>query len=67
MEEITLLKFTQHNDLRSALIATGDAHIEEANQHGDRFWGTVDDQGENMLGIILMKVRDKIRSRDVEK
>ncbi|MCK5605676.1 NADAR family protein [Candidatus Pacearchaeota archaeon] len=60
MLDISRLKFKTAG-LRAMLLETGDAHLEEANQWGDRFWGTVDGEGENHLGKILMKVRDEIR------
>jgi ribA/ribD-fused uncharacterized protein len=47
--------------LRQALLATGNAVLEEGHV-GDKFWGTVDGKGENMLGKLLMQVRDEIRS-----
>ena len=54
-------KFTQHADLAGRLLATGDAHLEEANTHGDRVWGTVDGHGSNLLGVLLMQVRGELR------
>lgn len=51
----------QHYDLAQKLIATGNAYLEEGNQWGDKFWGTVNGNGENMLGKILMKERDILR------
>lgn len=53
-------KFTQHAQLAGRLLATGDAHLEEGNRHGDRVWGTVDGVGENRLGRALMQVRDEL-------
>lgn len=47
--------------LSGQLLATGDAHLEEGNTHGDRFWGTVMGLGENHLGKILMQVRTELR------
>ena len=48
-------------DLQAKLLATGDAYLEEGNTWGDRIWGTVDGEGENRLGKILMQVRDEAR------
>lgn len=62
MEEIILAKFLQHPSLAKKLLATGDAHLEEGNHHGDTTWGTVDGQGKNWLGKILMSVREKIQN-----
>lgn len=52
-------KFDQHNDLKDKLILTGNAHLEEANSWGDRFWGTVNGEGKNFLGKLLMELRDE--------
>ena len=48
--------------LAARLLATGAAHLEEGNTHGDRFWGTVNGQGENWLGRILMEVRSELQA-----
>lgn len=50
--------------LRKWLLDTGDAHLEEGNDWGDDYWGTVNGVGENKLGKILMKVRDEIRQAE---
>lgn len=60
MQEICFAKFTQNPHLRAKLIATGSQYLEEGNTWGDRIWGTVDGQGQNMLGKILMGVRAKL-------
>jgi ribA/ribD-fused uncharacterized protein len=57
MEQCVRYKFTHNAELRSALIATGDAYLEEGNDWGDRVWGVYQGVGENRLGRILMKVR----------
>ena len=56
-------KFGPGTSLAERLIATGDAHLEEGNRWGDRFWGTVDGAGENHLGRLLMQVRAELRER----
>ena len=63
MKEIVLAKFCQHPKLAQKLLATGDAPLEEGNHHGDTTWGTVDGQGKNWLGIILMLVREEIKKQ----
>lgn len=60
MREIVRAKFTQHEDLRAALLATGDAPLEEGNTWGDRTWGTVNGKGRNLLGQILMDIREEL-------
>ena len=54
-------KFTQHEDLRSVLVGTGDALLVEFSKK-DHFWGNGGDgSGRNMLGHVLMKVRSELR------
>jgi N-glycosidase YbiA len=56
-----LAKFSQHPDLRSRLLATGDLPLVELSQ-SDRYWGrTGEGQGLNMLGQLLMSVREELR------
>jgi len=61
MKAILNHKFADKSELARWLIATGDAHLEEGNRHGDLFWGTVDGKGENHLGILLMQRRAVLR------
>lgn len=61
MYEICICKFMQNPELRDALIATGNRLLIEDNTWGDYFWGTVNGQGENQLGLILMDVREKLK------
>lgn len=63
MEEIVYEKFSQNDGLAIKLLETGDATLIEGNNWHDQYWG-VDletGEGENKLGIILMRVRDRIR------
>jgi len=61
MREAILAKFTQHEDLRELLLATGDAKIIEHTTNDD-YWGDGGDgRGKNMLGRILMDTRTKLR------
>jgi ribA/ribD-fused uncharacterized protein len=53
-------KFTESTDLRTRLIATGDAELIEGNPWRDQFWGVYTGIGENHLGKILMQVRAAI-------
>lgn len=46
-------------ELHAKLLATGTKHLEEMNWWGDTFWGTdKEGKGENMLGRLLMEVRE---------
>lgn len=54
-------KFAQHDDLTKLLLDTGDAKLVEHTAN-DAYWGDGGDgSGKNMLGIILMQVRDELR------
>lgn len=62
MHEVVLAKFTQHSDLRTILLATGDAKIVEHTENDD-YWGDGGDgSGKNRLGRVLMRVREELRS-----
>ena len=61
MEQCVRYKFTHHSDLAQKLLATGNAYLEEGNTWKDRIWGVYQGQGENHLGIILMKVRAELQ------
>ncbi len=61
MESLVRLKFRNPN-LAEALLATGDAILEEGNTWGDRIWGVdTSGRGENHLGKILMRIRNEMR------
>ena len=62
MEEIVLAKFWQNPGLRMKLLLTEDIFLEEGNTWGDTFWGTCGGVGENHLGKILMKVRERLNT-----
>lgn len=62
MRQIVSEKFRQNPDLKEKLINTGDAYLEEGNTWGDRIWGTVDGRGANLLGQILMTLREELKS-----
>ena len=47
MYEIVLAKFTQNEQLRIALLNTGDAELIEGNTWGDTYWGVYNGQGHN--------------------
>lgn len=62
MKDLITAKFEQNADLREKLVSTGTEYLEEGNTWGDRVWGTVDGKGANLLGEILMEVREEINS-----
>ncbi|MFN4258036.1 MAG: NADAR family protein [Gemmataceae bacterium] len=61
MRKVVMAKFTQHDDLRAILLATGDVELIEHTTN-DSYWGDGGDgSGRNMLGRILMEVRERLR------
>lgn len=64
MRDVLLAKFTQHDDLRQVLLSTGDARLVEAARVANgvnRTWGEVNGKGLNMLGVLLMELREELR------
>jgi len=63
MERVVMAKFSQNSDLADQLLQTGNARLVEGNTWGDTLWGVYKGRGYNWLGEILMRVRDKLRSK----
>lgn len=63
MREVVLAKFTQHAAIREILLATGDAEIVEHTTNDDYWADGGDGHGKNMLGKILMSVRDELGAK----
>ena len=62
MREALVAKFTQHDELKSLLLSTGEAKIIEHTEN-DSYWGDGGDgSGKNMLGRLLMEVREKLKT-----
>lgn len=53
-------KFRDHPQLAQELRETKALYLEETNYWGDEYWGVCKGKGVNMLGAILMEVRDAI-------
>ena len=67
MRKVLKAKFSQHEDLKKLLLSTGNARLVEAGRTDNavnRTWGEVNGKGQNMLGVLLMEVRDEIRSQE---
>lgn len=67
MRLVLRAKFTQHEDLKNLLLSTGSARLVEAGRTDNpvnRIWGEVNGKGQNMLGVLLMEVRDEIKYRE---
>ncbi|MBC8115397.1 MAG: NADAR family protein [Candidatus Saccharimonas sp.] len=59
-------KFTQISDLKTLLLNTGDAELIN-HSDTDSYWADGGDGGgRNMLGVVLMEVRDELRRSPVE-
>lgn len=71
MTDIVHAKFEQNKDLAEKLCNTDTAFLDEGNTWGDRIWGTVNGNGKNLLGHILMSERDYLKGQmkynDIEK
>ena len=64
MLEALRAKFTQHEDLRTLLLSTGEARLVESatvDNEVNRLWGEVNGRGQNMLGQLLMELRTNLR------
>ena len=62
MRKAVRAKFSQHEEIRAVLLGTGNAEIIE-NAPGDYYWGRgTRGTGKNMLGIILVEVREELRA-----
>lgn len=66
MRAVLHAKFTQHDDLRNLLLATGSARLVESttiDNPVNRLWGEVNGVGKNMLGELLMELRAQLSRR----
>ncbi|KDR84174.1 hypothetical protein GALMADRAFT_236867 [Galerina marginata CBS 339.88] len=62
MEEVLLIKFKQHPDLRIKLLGTREAERIIYTEPDD-YWGIgFNGQGQNMFGRALVRVREKLRT-----
>jgi ribA/ribD-fused uncharacterized protein len=68
MRAVLRAKFGQHPDLAELLLSTGNARLVESatvDSKVNRVWGEVKGVGQNMLGIILMEVREELRTQQI--
>jgi predicted NAD-dependent protein-ADP-ribosyltransferase YbiA (DUF1768 family) len=61
MRDLLIQKFSQ-DPFKAALLATGDAYLEETNHWGDVYWGVCNGVGQNRLGHALMEIRADLMS-----
>ena len=67
MRPLVFAKFEQHPELMAKLLATGDRYLMEGNYWHDNYFGVCcckrchdsGEQGSNLLGRILMEIREK--------
>ena len=65
MYRAVLKKFQTHSQLKNLLLSTGDEELVE-NTTGDYYWGCgKNGSGKNMLGQILMRVREELRREEL--
>ena len=60
MRNAIFAKFTQHEELKKLLISTGNAKIIEHTQNDDYWADGGDGSGKNMLGKLLMELRETL-------
>ena len=62
MSKGLLQKFSTHTDIKEILLSTGDNYIVE-NSPIDYYWGCGEDKsGKNMLGKLLVSIRNILRN-----
>ena len=65
MREVVYAKFSQDKHLEKLLLSTGDEKLVEHTTN-DSYWGDGGNgKGKNMLGIILMETRKRIRNENL--
>jgi len=66
MRKAVYAKFSQNAELKRILLDTGDELLIE-NTTNDYYWGCgTNGNGKNMLGLILMEVRDRLRASQID-
>jgi ribA/ribD-fused uncharacterized protein len=64
MYDVLKDKFTRNEDLKIKLLETGSKYLEETNYWDDTFWGVYEGKGKNVLGELLMKVRNELKLQE---
>lgn len=64
MKDLLTQKFS-HEPFRLQLLSTGNAKLIEGNTWNDTYWGVCNGKGLNILGTLLMEVRDELRKSDM--
>lgn len=58
-----LIKKFENPFFLSLLLATDNAELIEENYWNDTFWGVCRGKGKNMLGILLMEIREDLKKQ----
>lgn len=67
MRKVLRAKFTQHQALKELLLSTGEVRLVESTKIDNavnRLWGEVNGKGKNMLGVLLMELREELRFQE---
>jgi ribA/ribD-fused uncharacterized protein len=70
MRAVLRAKFTQHEDLASTLISTATTRLVESptvDNAINRLWGEVNGIGKNMLGVLLMEIREELYEAKIKR
>jgi predicted NAD-dependent protein-ADP-ribosyltransferase YbiA (DUF1768 family) len=61
-------KFYLDSNWCKELLSTGDQEIVEWNNWGDKYWGkdSITKEGENHLGLLLMRLRRELKTKNKE-
>lgn len=59
-----LVKKFKDRELARKLLDTHDHEIVRENDWDDTFWGTVNGEGDNILGKMLMKIREELKKEE---
>jgi len=62
MKKAINLKFKQNPEIMNKLLSTGNVELIEGNCWGDTYWGVCNGCGQNMLGKLLMELREELRN-----
>lgn len=61
MRDALRLKFSTPQ-MKSRLLSTGNEFLVEGNSWNDTFWGVCEGKGRNMLGYLLMEIREELKN-----
>lgn len=59
-------KFTPGSHFAKLLLETGEQELIEENYWGDTYWGVCKGVGKNRLGVLLMKVRQELKDKEIQ-